>query len=140
MNLPLYRLPTSNEALDALIKKVEEQRAHLTPVDSTPKETVPSDTTLNSPSKIILKKLRLKTDRKRLIGPVNKGKNCRQNAGSHPLWTHLHDDPSFCGLKMQVCFLFPLSTRYFGGKIKSILMLKAATKNPFPPPENRSHD
>ncbi|GFY13451.1 uncharacterized protein TNCV_1803221 [Trichonephila clavipes] len=38
MNLPLFRLPISIEALDALIKKVEEQRAHLTPVDSTPKE------------------------------------------------------------------------------------------------------
>ncbi|GFY55691.1 hypothetical protein TNIN_246001 [Trichonephila inaurata madagascariensis] len=67
MNLPLFRLPTSIEALDALIKKVEEQRAHLTPVDSTPKETVPSDTTLNSPSKRTLRNLRLKTDRKRLI-------------------------------------------------------------------------
>ncbi|GFX36712.1 RNA-directed DNA polymerase from mobile element jockey [Trichonephila clavipes] len=51
MNLPLFRLPISIEALDALIKKVEEQRARLTPVYSTPKETVPSDTTLNSPSK-----------------------------------------------------------------------------------------
>ncbi|GFT07574.1 hypothetical protein TNCV_4045391 [Trichonephila clavipes] len=51
LSLPLFRLPTFIEALDALIKKVEEQRAHLTPVDSTPKETVPSDTTLNSPSK-----------------------------------------------------------------------------------------
>ncbi|GFY37024.1 hypothetical protein TNIN_182571, partial [Trichonephila inaurata madagascariensis] len=39
MNLPLFRLPTSIEALNALIKKVEEQRAHLTPVDNTPKET-----------------------------------------------------------------------------------------------------
>ncbi|GFT71050.1 hypothetical protein TNCV_3364211 [Trichonephila clavipes] len=39
MNLPLFRLPISIEALDALIKKVEEQRAHQTPVDSTPKET-----------------------------------------------------------------------------------------------------
>ncbi|GFS39208.1 hypothetical protein TNIN_103291, partial [Trichonephila inaurata madagascariensis] len=67
MNLPLFRLPTSIEALDALIKKVEEQRAHLTPVDSTLKETVPSDTTLNSPSKRTLKNLRLKSDRKRLI-------------------------------------------------------------------------
>ncbi|GFY48615.1 hypothetical protein TNIN_207601 [Trichonephila inaurata madagascariensis] len=67
MNLPLFRLPTSIEALDALIKKVEEQRAHLTPVDSTPKETVPTDTTLNSPSKRTLKNLRLKSDRKRLI-------------------------------------------------------------------------
>ncbi|GFT31517.1 hypothetical protein TNCV_609171 [Trichonephila clavipes] len=55
MNLPMFRLPTSIEALDALIKKVEEQRACLTPVDSTPKETVPSDTTLNSPSKRTLK-------------------------------------------------------------------------------------
>ncbi|GFW21925.1 hypothetical protein TNCV_4822081 [Trichonephila clavipes] len=67
MNLPLFRLPISIEALDALIKKVEEQRAHLTPVDSTPKETVPSDTTLNSPSKRTLKNLRLKTNKKRLI-------------------------------------------------------------------------
>ncbi|GFU35928.1 RNA-directed DNA polymerase from mobile element jockey [Trichonephila clavipes] len=67
MNLPLFRLPISIEALDALIKKVEEQRAHLTPVDSTPKETAPSDTTLNSPSKRTLKNLRLKTDKKRLI-------------------------------------------------------------------------
>ncbi|GFW22561.1 hypothetical protein TNCV_3364731 [Trichonephila clavipes] len=67
MNLPLLRLPISIEALDALIKKVEEQRAHLTPVDSTPKETVPSHTTLNSPSKRTLKYLRLKTDKKRLI-------------------------------------------------------------------------
>ncbi|GFU30633.1 RNA-directed DNA polymerase from mobile element jockey [Trichonephila clavipes] len=67
MNLPLFRLPISIEALDALIKKVEEQRAHLIPVDSTPKETVLSDTTLNSPSKITLKNLRLKTDKKRLI-------------------------------------------------------------------------
>ncbi|GFY71518.1 hypothetical protein TNIN_492351 [Trichonephila inaurata madagascariensis] len=67
MNLPLFRLSTSIEALDALIKKVEEQLAHLTPVDSTPKVTVPSDTTLNSPSKRTLKKLKLKTDRKRLI-------------------------------------------------------------------------
>ncbi|GFY61159.1 hypothetical protein TNIN_448261 [Trichonephila inaurata madagascariensis] len=67
MNLPLFRLPTSIEALDALIKKMEEQRAHLTPADSTPKETVPSDTTLNSPSKRTLKNLRLKSDRKRLI-------------------------------------------------------------------------
>ncbi|GFV54142.1 hypothetical protein TNCV_1027141 [Trichonephila clavipes] len=67
VNLPLFRLPTSSEALDALLKKVEEQRAHLTPVDSTPKETVPSDTTLNSPSNRTLKNLRLKTDRKRLI-------------------------------------------------------------------------
>ncbi|GFX78124.1 hypothetical protein TNCV_5134721 [Trichonephila clavipes] len=50
-----------------IIKKVEEQRAHLTPVDSTPKETVPSDTTLNSPSKRTLKNLRLETDKKRLI-------------------------------------------------------------------------
>ncbi|GFY53401.1 hypothetical protein TNIN_380821 [Trichonephila inaurata madagascariensis] len=58
MNLPLFRLPTFIEALDALIKKVEEQRAHLTPVDSTPKETVPSDTTLNSPSKRTLKKFK----------------------------------------------------------------------------------
>ncbi|GFT43652.1 hypothetical protein TNCV_1060191 [Trichonephila clavipes] len=40
MNLPLFRLPISIEALDALIKKVEEQRAHLTPVDCTPKETL----------------------------------------------------------------------------------------------------
>ncbi|GFW08284.1 RNA-directed DNA polymerase from mobile element jockey [Trichonephila clavipes] len=54
------------QALDALIKKVEEQRTHQTPVDSTPKETVPSDTTLNSPSKRTLKNLRLKTDKKRL--------------------------------------------------------------------------
>ncbi|GFV12126.1 hypothetical protein TNCV_4421891 [Trichonephila clavipes] len=67
MNLPLFRLPISIEALDALIKKVEEQRTHQTPVDSTPKETVPSDTTLNSPSKRTLKNLRLKTDKKRLI-------------------------------------------------------------------------
>ncbi|GFS48080.1 hypothetical protein TNCV_3599941 [Trichonephila clavipes] len=67
MNLPLFRLPISIEALDVLIKKVEEQRTHLTPVDSTPKETVPSDTTLNSPSKRTLKNLRLKTDKKRLI-------------------------------------------------------------------------
>ncbi|GFW95238.1 nucleic-acid-binding protein from transposon X-element [Trichonephila clavipes] len=67
MNLPLFRLPISIEALDALIKKVEEQRAHLTPVDSTPKETAPFDTTLNSPSKRILKNLRLKTDKKKLI-------------------------------------------------------------------------
>ncbi|GFY42300.1 hypothetical protein TNIN_214921 [Trichonephila inaurata madagascariensis] len=58
MNLPLFQLPTSIEALDALIKKVEEQRAHLTPVDSTPKETVPSDITLNSPSKRTLKKFK----------------------------------------------------------------------------------
>ncbi|GFX83425.1 hypothetical protein TNCV_4537751 [Trichonephila clavipes] len=65
--LPLFRLPISIEALDALIKKVEEQRTHQTPVDSTPKETVPSDTTLNSPSKRTLKNLRLKTDKKRLI-------------------------------------------------------------------------
>ncbi|GFS83770.1 RNA-directed DNA polymerase from mobile element jockey [Trichonephila clavipes] len=65
MNLRLFRLPISIEALDALIKKVEEQRAHLTPVGSTPKET--SDTTLNSPSKRTLKNLRLKTDKKRLI-------------------------------------------------------------------------
>ncbi|GFX09001.1 RNA-directed DNA polymerase from mobile element jockey [Trichonephila clavipes] len=68
MNLPLFQLPISIEALDALIKEVEEQRIHLTPVDSTPNETVPSDTTLNSPSKRTLKNLRLKTDRKRLIG------------------------------------------------------------------------
>ncbi|GFW99343.1 hypothetical protein TNCV_3981671 [Trichonephila clavipes] len=47
--------------------KVEEQRAHLTPVDSTPKETVRSDTTLNSPRKRTLKNLRLKIDKKRLI-------------------------------------------------------------------------
>ncbi|GFW83264.1 nucleic-acid-binding protein from transposon X-element [Trichonephila clavipes] len=67
MNLPLFRLPISIEALDALIKKVEEQRAHLTPVDSIPKEAVPSDTTLNSPSKKTLKNLRLKTDKKKLI-------------------------------------------------------------------------
>ncbi|GFU12773.1 hypothetical protein TNCV_4788241 [Trichonephila clavipes] len=67
MNLPLFRLPTSIEALDPLIKKVEEQRAHLIPVDSTPKETVPYDTTLNSSSKRTLKYLRLKTDKKRLI-------------------------------------------------------------------------
>ncbi|GFS53946.1 hypothetical protein TNCV_3761661 [Trichonephila clavipes] len=67
MNLPLFRLPISIEALDALIKKVEEQRAHLTPVNSTPKVTVPSDTTLNSPSKRTLKNLRLKTDKKRLM-------------------------------------------------------------------------
>ncbi|GFU73126.1 RNA-directed DNA polymerase from mobile element jockey [Trichonephila clavipes] len=40
MNLQLFRLPISIEALDALIKEVEEQRVHLTPVDSTPKETV----------------------------------------------------------------------------------------------------
>ncbi|GFX25982.1 RNA-directed DNA polymerase from mobile element jockey [Trichonephila clavipes] len=39
MNLPLFPLPISIEALDAPIKKVEEQRAYLTPVDSTPKET-----------------------------------------------------------------------------------------------------
>ncbi|GFW83275.1 hypothetical protein TNCV_2509151 [Trichonephila clavipes] len=58
---------TSNifAALDALIKKVEEQRPHLTPVDSTPKETVPSDTTLDSPSKRTLKNLRLQTDKKK---------------------------------------------------------------------------
>ncbi|GFV93575.1 hypothetical protein TNCV_1988871 [Trichonephila clavipes] len=31
--------PHIYRALDALIKKVEEQRAHLTPVDSTPKKT-----------------------------------------------------------------------------------------------------
>ncbi|GFV09138.1 hypothetical protein TNCV_2430201 [Trichonephila clavipes] len=37
MNLLLFRLPISLKALDALIKKVEEQRSHLTPVDSTPK-------------------------------------------------------------------------------------------------------
>ncbi|GFY69023.1 hypothetical protein TNIN_69251, partial [Trichonephila inaurata madagascariensis] len=68
MNLPLFRLPTSTRGPGPpLIKKVEEQRAHLTPVDSTPKETVPSDTTLNSPSKRTLKNLRLKSDRKRLI-------------------------------------------------------------------------
>ncbi|GFU97091.1 nucleic-acid-binding protein from transposon X-element [Trichonephila clavipes] len=67
MNLPLFRLPISIETLDALIKKAEEQRTHQTPVDSTPKETVPSDTTLNSPSKRTLKNLRLKTDKKRLI-------------------------------------------------------------------------
>ncbi|GFY75183.1 hypothetical protein TNIN_351491 [Trichonephila inaurata madagascariensis] len=67
MNLPLFPLPTSIEALNALIKKVEEQCAHLNPVDSTPKKTVPSDTTLNSPSKRTLKNLRLKTDKKRLI-------------------------------------------------------------------------
>ncbi|GFX08679.1 hypothetical protein TNCV_62061 [Trichonephila clavipes] len=63
----MFRLPISIEALDVLIKKVEKQRTHLTPVDSTPKETVPSDTTLNSPSKRILKNLRLKIDKKRLI-------------------------------------------------------------------------
>ncbi|GFT84541.1 RNA-directed DNA polymerase from mobile element jockey [Trichonephila clavipes] len=67
MNLPLLRLPISIEALSALIKKVEEQRAHLTPVDSTPKESVPSDTTRNSPNKRTLKNLRLKTNKKRLI-------------------------------------------------------------------------
>ncbi|GFU16919.1 hypothetical protein TNCV_1254871 [Trichonephila clavipes] len=67
MNLLLFRLPISLKALDALIKKVEEQRSHLTPVDSTPKETVPSDTTINYPSKRTLKNLRLKTDKKRLI-------------------------------------------------------------------------
>ncbi|GFU58833.1 hypothetical protein TNCV_4840121 [Trichonephila clavipes] len=67
MNLPLFPLPTSIQALDALIKKVEEQRTHITPVDSTPKLTVLSDTTLNSPSKRNLKNLRLKTDKKRLI-------------------------------------------------------------------------
>ncbi|GFX75877.1 nucleic-acid-binding protein from transposon X-element [Trichonephila clavipes] len=39
VNLPLFQLPISIEALDALIKKVKEQRAHLTLVDSTPKET-----------------------------------------------------------------------------------------------------
>ncbi|GFW88947.1 RNA-directed DNA polymerase from mobile element jockey [Trichonephila clavipes] len=39
MNLPLFQLPISIEALNALIKKVEEQHDHLTPVDSTPKET-----------------------------------------------------------------------------------------------------
>ncbi|GFX80969.1 hypothetical protein TNCV_1909621 [Trichonephila clavipes] len=55
MNLPLFRLPISIRALDALIKKVEEQRAHLTPVD----------TTLNSTSKRTLKNLRLKTDKKK---------------------------------------------------------------------------
>ncbi|GFT85215.1 hypothetical protein TNCV_496711 [Trichonephila clavipes] len=44
-----------------------EQRTHLIPVDSTPKETVPSDTTLNSPSKRTLNNLGLKTDKKRLI-------------------------------------------------------------------------
>ncbi|GFU57125.1 RNA-directed DNA polymerase from mobile element jockey [Trichonephila clavipes] len=72
MNLPLFRLPISIEALDALIIKVEEQRAHLTLVDSTPKETVPSDTTPNSPCKRTLKNLRLKTDKKRLndYGPA----------------------------------------------------------------------
>ncbi|GFU52665.1 hypothetical protein TNCV_3893241 [Trichonephila clavipes] len=59
MNLPLFRLPTYIKALDALIKKVEEH--------STPKETVPSHITLNSPSKRILKHLGLKTDRKRLF-------------------------------------------------------------------------
>ncbi|GFW59447.1 hypothetical protein TNCV_1508921 [Trichonephila clavipes] len=64
MNLPLFRLPTSIEALDTLIKKVEEQRAHLTPVDSTPKETVPSDTTLNSPSKRTLKKFKTENRQK----------------------------------------------------------------------------
>ncbi|GFT80807.1 RNA-directed DNA polymerase from mobile element jockey [Trichonephila clavipes] len=47
--------------------KVEEQCAHLTPVVSTPKQTVPSDTTLNSPRKRSLKNLRLKIDKKRLI-------------------------------------------------------------------------
>ncbi|GFU93777.1 hypothetical protein TNCV_1660021 [Trichonephila clavipes] len=68
INLPLFPLRTSIEAFEAaLITKVEEQRAHLTPVDLTPKETVPSDTTLKSPSKRTLKKLRLKTDKKRLI-------------------------------------------------------------------------
>ncbi|GFY22559.1 nucleic-acid-binding protein from transposon X-element [Trichonephila clavipes] len=67
MNLPLFRLPISIETLDELIKKVEEQRTQQTPVDSTPKETVPSDTTLKSPSKRTLKNLRLKTDKKRLI-------------------------------------------------------------------------
>ncbi|GFW73990.1 hypothetical protein TNCV_545141 [Trichonephila clavipes] len=51
MNLPLFRLPISIEALDAIIKKVEEQSAHLTPVDSTPKETAPSDSTLNLPAR-----------------------------------------------------------------------------------------
>ncbi|GFX14517.1 zinc finger protein [Trichonephila clavipes] len=65
INLPLFRLPISIEALDTLIKKVEELRAHLTPVDSTPKETVPSDTTLDSPSKRTLKNLKLKTDKKK---------------------------------------------------------------------------
>ncbi|GFW61841.1 nucleic-acid-binding protein from transposon X-element [Trichonephila clavipes] len=64
MNLPLFRLPISIEALDALIKKVEEQRAHLTPVDSTPKETVPSELSQQENFKKIL---RLKTDKKRLI-------------------------------------------------------------------------
>ncbi|GFX71555.1 transposable element Tc3 transposase [Trichonephila clavipes] len=58
------RCETCLAALDALIKKVEEQRAHLTPVDSTSKETVPTDTTLNSTSKRTLKNLRLKTDKK----------------------------------------------------------------------------
>ncbi|GFX42358.1 hypothetical protein TNCV_110781 [Trichonephila clavipes] len=72
MNLPLFRLPISIETLDALIKKVEEQRAHPTPVDFTPKETVPSDTTLNSPSKRTLKNLRLKTDKKRQRDPRQK--------------------------------------------------------------------
>ncbi|GFS97723.1 hypothetical protein TNCV_2558781 [Trichonephila clavipes] len=65
MNLPLFRLPMSIRALHTLIKKVEKQRAHLTPVDSTPKETVPSDTPLDSPSKRTLRNLRLKTDKKK---------------------------------------------------------------------------
>ncbi|GFV77618.1 hypothetical protein TNCV_616381 [Trichonephila clavipes] len=34
MNLPLFRLLTTIEVLDGLLKKVEEQRTHLTPVDS----------------------------------------------------------------------------------------------------------
>ncbi|GFT33988.1 hypothetical protein TNCV_4384431 [Trichonephila clavipes] len=70
INLPLFRFPISIESLDVEVEveveeEVEEQRAHLIPVDSTPKETVPSDTTLNSPSKITLKNLRLKTDKKK---------------------------------------------------------------------------
>ncbi|GFX39950.1 transposable element Tc1 transposase [Trichonephila clavipes] len=30
------------------------------------------------------------------------GEKYRQNAGSHPLWTRLHDDPAFCRLEMQL--------------------------------------
>ncbi|GFV95512.1 hypothetical protein TNCV_4575141 [Trichonephila clavipes] len=39
--------------------------------------------------------------------------NCLQYAGTNPLCTHLHDDPAKCRLKMQVYFLYPLSTRNF---------------------------
>ncbi|GFY28592.1 hypothetical protein TNCV_4150231 [Trichonephila clavipes] len=50
------------------------------------------------------------------FGPVYMDENCRQNTGTNPLCTRLHDDPAKSRVEMQGHFSYPLSTRTLGVK------------------------